>query len=103
MKECQMHRTRMLTFAIVTFCLITHPAQAVVRLIGITGNQETNPGEDETLFEINLTNASTTRLFQTAHIPDTDSIGNNPVDGLLYHISGSSTYRDTPGQNGYRD
>jgi hypothetical protein len=42
-------------------------------------------------------------LFQTTHIPDTDSIGYNPVNGLLYHISGASTYRDAPGQNGYRD
>jgi MYXO-CTERM domain-containing protein len=96
---------RILTFALGLAVLGVSPsnARAAVRLIGITGNQETNAANDETLYEINITNAATTRLFQTSHIPDSDTIGYNPVDGLLYHMSGSSSYRDTPGSNGYRD
>jgi hypothetical protein len=98
-----MRRTLMLALAMLSVGVFSPAARAQIRLIGITGNQETNAANDETLYEINITNAATTRLFQTTHVPDTDSIGYNPVDGLLYHISGSSTYRDTPGQNGYRD
>jgi hypothetical protein len=99
----QMHRTVTFGLALCALAALSRPAQAQIRLIGITGNQEANPANDETLYEINTTTAATTRLFQTSHVPDSDSIGYNPVDGLLYHTSGSSSYRDTPGQNGYRD
>jgi hypothetical protein len=100
-----MSRNLMLVLALASACGFASVAMAQVRLIGITGNLEAvdPPVNDETLYEINLTNAATTRLFTTTHIPDTDSIGYNPVDGRLYHISGSSTYRDNPGANGYRD
>jgi hypothetical protein len=98
-----MNRTLTLALSLVVVGFYSSSAQAVVRLIGITGNQEANAANDETLYEINLVNGATTKLFQTSHIPDSDTIGYNPVDGLLYHMSGSESYRDTPGQNGYRD
>jgi hypothetical protein len=98
-----MSRTLTLALALLAVGAFASLAQAQIRLIGITGNQEANPANDETLYEIDISNAATTRLFQATHIPDSDTIGYNPVDGLLYHMSGSSTYRDNPGQNGYRD
>jgi hypothetical protein len=98
-----MHRNLMLAFAVLSLWVFAPAVRAQVRLVGITGNQETNAAVDETLFEINVTNAATTQLFQTTHIPDSDTIGYNPENGLLYHMSGASTYRDGPGQNGYRD
>ena len=78
-------------------------AQAQVRLIGITGNQEADVDQDERIFEINLENASLTNIMQLTHIPDTDAIGYNPVDGLLYHVSGAAAWTDNPGRNGFRD
>ncbi len=98
-----MHRSLMVILAVFAIGVCSPAARAAVRLIGITGNQEANAESDESLYEINLTTAATTKLFQLTHIPDTDSIGFNPVDGLLYHFSGSETYSDNPGSNGYRD
>jgi hypothetical protein len=98
-----MHRTAKFALGLCALVALSAPARAQIRLIAITGNQEFNPANDETLYEINTTTAAATRLFQTSHVPDSDAIGYNPVDGLLYHTSGSSSYRDTPGENGYRD
>lgn len=89
--------------AFATLILMAGLSQAQVRLLGITGNQEFNPASDETLFNINLTTAATTSILQLTHIPDTDSIGYNPVNGLLYHASGASSYSNNPASNGYRD
>ena len=74
-----------------------------VRLVGITGNQEFNPAEDETLFEVSLSNATTTRLLTLTHVPDTDSIGYNPISGLVFHFNGNESYSNNPASNGYRD
>jgi hypothetical protein len=98
-----MHRKLMLTLTIVIVWICVPSAQAQVRLIGITGEQGQPGGPDETLFEINLTNASTTLLFAPTHIPDTNAIGYNPVNGLVYHFSGSEAYRNDPARIGYRD
>ena len=37
------------------------------------------------------------------HVPDTDAIGFNPEDGMLYRVSGSSSYRNDPLRIGYHD
>lgn len=80
------------------------------RLIGITG-QQSNASDldpqggflypDNTLFQISLTNGSTTKLFRTTWVPDSQSIGYNPVDGLLYHTAGANAYRDDPLRTGH--
>src|SRR5437868_5850426 len=69
-------------------------ARGAVRLIGITGNQGLD--NDETLYEINLTNASVTPLVKLPSIPDTDSIGFNPETQLLHRLSGSESYSNNP-------
>jgi autotransporter-associated beta strand protein len=80
-----------------------------IRLIGITGNKNTGPPnnpphpDDEKLFEINLTNFSATPLVRLPFVPDTDAIGFNPEDGLLYRVSGSESYRNDPARVGYND
>ena len=98
-----MRRPFMLALTLLSVSVISPSAHAVVRLIGITGNQEFNPAADETLYEVNLTNATTTSLLQLTHVPDTDAIGYNPTNGLVYHFSGASSYSNNPGSNGYRD
>ncbi len=42
----------------------------------------------ESLFAIDLANASATFLMALGNGGDGDAIGFNPVDGLLYHASG---------------
>ncbi len=80
-----------------------------IRLIGITGNKNTGPPDnpphpdDEKLFEINLTNFAATPLVKLPFVPDTDAIGFNPEDGLLYRVSGSQSYRNDPTRVGYND
>jgi hypothetical protein len=79
------------------------------RLVGITGQQsddQTDPQTnfiypDNTLFEISLTNGSLKKLFRPTWVPDSHSIGYNPVDGLLYHSGGASAYRDDPLRTGH--
>lgn len=82
-------------------------SQAQVRLLGITGlkgdaDQEAFP--DAALFEIDINDASSTKLFDLTFIPDTHAIGFNPDDGLLYHTGGSESWTDDPGRvGGFRD
>jgi hypothetical protein len=104
-----MRRTLMLTFGLLSIGVFAPSSQAVVRLIGITGDLHSgefafeNGPDDETLYEINITTAATTRLFQTSRIPDTNTIGYNPNNGLLYHLSGSESYRNDSTRWGYND
>jgi hypothetical protein len=79
------------------------------RLIGITGNQ-TNPNPnttDEVLYDIDYTSnpgaIGVTRLVELPFVPDSDAIGYNPENGLLYRVSGSESYRDNPDQIAYHD
>jgi PEP-CTERM motif len=74
-------------------------AGAAVTLYGITGNQEADKAgatdlPDETLFAINTGTGAMTTVKRLSYIPDTDAIGWNPMDGQVYHVSGSSEYRD---------
>jgi len=96
-----MRRTLMLTLAMLFVGVFSPAARAQIRLVGVTGQQ--GLPEDQTLFEINLTNAATTRLFEMTNNRDGSTIGYNPVDGLLYHMNGTEAYRDTPGHVAYRD
>src|SRR5690606_12842475 len=57
----------------------------------------------ETLFEINLSDAASKELFPLTHIPDTDALGFNPLNGLLYHTSGAEAYSNNESSNGYID
>lgn len=97
-----MRRPLMFTLAVLSVALCSASAQAQIRLIAITGDLHSGEfhfeygPDDETLYEINITNAAETRLFQVSRIPDTNTIGYNPNNGLLYHLSGSESYRNTP-------
>ena len=58
-----------------------------VRLMGISGNQENKNQVDDpdaTLFEVDLTTAAITQIQKLTFLPDTDTIGFNPNDGLIY-------------------
>lgn len=93
-----------LRWTVMTICIlgmaVVSPAQ--VRLLGITGLQ--GEPNDNTLFEINIEDASTTELFELTFIPDTHAIGFNPDDGLIYHTAGSESWTDDPGRvGGFRD
>jgi hypothetical protein len=43
------------------------------------------------------------RLITLPFVPDTDAIGFNPEDGLLYRTSGAESWSNNPSSNGYRD
>lgn len=89
--------------SIISF-LFPHHVFAQTRLIAITGNRENESLEtDETLFELSLDDASFTQLQTLTHIPDSDAIGYNPLDGLIYHTSGAETYSNNPTSNGFTD
>ena len=91
---------------ICVLCLV-NSLNAQSRLVGITGNQEDGDQvsfPDVTLFEIDLADASTTKLMPLTFIPDTDAIGFNPDDGLLYHTGGAEAWTDDPNrEGGFRD
>ena len=78
-----------------------------VKLYGITGNQQNASYPDETLFSIDYTTTpgtlGLTNLKKLPYVPDTDAIGYNPENGLLYHTSGASSYRNDPTRIGYHD
>src|SRR5688572_861617 len=42
-------------------------------------------------------------IIKLPFVPDTDAIGFNPDNGLLYRTSGASSYRDTANSIGYQD
>ena len=58
-------------------------------------------GSTQTIGDFELLNIS--KIIQTPHVPDTDSIAFNPESGLLHRISGASSYRNNPARIGYRD
>jgi autotransporter-associated beta strand protein len=107
-----MIRSFSVSLTVLAIIALSTPLMAVpmeIRLIGITGNKNTGPPDnpphpdDEKLFEINLTNFTATPLEKLPFVPDTDAIGFNPEDGLLYRVSGSESYRNDPTRVGYND
>ncbi len=78
-------------------------SQAQLKLIGVTGNQESNTTLDESIWEIDTSSGTPAFIRPMAHAKDTDSIGYNPLDGLLYHASGIQSYRSNPDSAAYRD
>ncbi len=101
-----MLRPLRLVLAVAAVGALAPLAHAQIRLIAITGDLHSSEfhfeygPDDETLYEINITNAAETRLFQVSRIPDTNTIGYNPNNGLLYHLSGSESYRNDPNGEG---
>ena len=79
------------------------------RLVGITGAQTdgTLNGTggfvypDHTLFDISLTNGAVSKLFAVTWINDSQALGYNPTNGLLYHTGGSAAYSNNPLRNGH--
>ena len=45
----------------------------------------------------------TTKILSFVPLPDTQSIGFNPEDGLLYRVGGSETWSNNPARVGFRD
>jgi hypothetical protein len=83
-------------------------AGAPWKLYGITGQQTdtTLAGTDfqypdHTVFEINTTNATLTKLMQTVWVNDSQALGFNPQNNLLYHTGGSEAYRNDPTRTGH--
>ena len=80
------------------------------KLYGVTG-QQTNetPADsgtgykypDHTLFEINTTTAALTKLFLLNWVNDSQALGFNPDNNLLYHTAGSEAYSNNPLRNGH--
>ena len=62
------------------------------QLIGVTGDGATTP---ESLFALNMANASATFLMSLGHGQDGETIAFNPVNGLIYHASGIARWRRT--------
>jgi hypothetical protein len=85
-------------------------SHAQVKLYGVTGQQTDNtPADsgtgfkypDHTLFDINPSNAALTKLFTLTWVPDTQAIGYNPDNRLLYHTAGADAYRNDPARTGH--
>jgi hypothetical protein len=74
-----------------------------IKLLAISGNQEVNPNLDESIYEIDLTNAKPEFIKKLTQVPGGVAFGWNPVNGLLYHTSGDSSWSDDTTSNGYRD
>lgn len=99
-----MNRGRAPLVCLICLCGISSTVQAATRLVAITGNRESDLlPPDETLFEIDPADASSTQLITFTHIPDTDAIGFNPLNGLIYRTSGAESYRNDPTRIGFRD
>jgi hypothetical protein len=43
------------------------------------------------------------KLLTLPHVPDGDSIGFNPADGMLYHAAGAESWSNNPTSPGFRD
>ncbi len=73
-----------------------HVADAQVRLIGMTGNQDQGVWdgiEQEALFEINIETATSSLIAPLGFAYDSQAIGFNPSDGNLYRTGGIDAYR----------
>jgi hypothetical protein len=76
-----------------------------IRMLAVAG--QLGGDQDSAIFEVDITDASTTFVMQMTNGPDTNSLGWNPIDGNLYYTSGSDSWTDDPfreaGGVGYRD
>ncbi|HEY6228292.1 MAG TPA: hypothetical protein VI282_14315, partial [Verrucomicrobiae bacterium] len=90
--------------------MISTISHAQWKLYGVTGQQtDTTPADsgtgfkypDHTLFEINPSNAALTKLFTLTWINDSQSLGYNPDNHLLYHTGGSEAYSNNPQRLGH--
>ena len=79
------------------------------KLVAITGQQGNDDPDgkggflypDHTLFEVNTASGALTKLFAVTFANDSQSIGFNPLNGLLYHTAGSESYSNNPQRNGH--
>ncbi len=75
-------------------CFAFSPLQVqAARLFGVTGDGA-SLGQEETLFELNQTDASSTLLTALGNGSGGEAIAFNPDDGLLYHWSGAGVPND---------
>jgi len=63
-------------------------ATVISKLYGVTGDGGT---PSETLFELDMTDASSTFVLTLGNGDDGEEIAYNPDDGLIYHASGSTS------------
>jgi len=78
------------------------------KLYAVTGQQQDEtPGPldgflhpDHTLFEVNITNGSMTKLKRLTWVNDSVSLGYNPKNHLLYYTAGSQSYSNNPLRQG---
>jgi hypothetical protein len=79
------------------------------KLIAISGQQSEDLRNaqndfvhpDHTIFEVNLTDGSLTKIRTLPFSNDSVSIGFNPVDRLLYYTAGSESYSSNPLRPGH--
>lgn len=95
------------TTTVIAFTTLAHCASAQVRLIGITGNQTEgtwNGIPQESLFEIDTESGNSTFLTSLGFAFESQSIGYNADDGLLYRTAGSDTFRcSMPSHHAFND
>src|SRR5262245_36207891 len=77
---------RLLECLVAVTCFTAAASAQTYPLIGVTGDGGGLNGEK--LFLLNQTNASASFVMALGNGADGETIGYNPVDGLLYHSSG---------------
>ena len=71
-----------------------------IKLLAISGNQQVNPFLDGSIFAVDLTSAKPQLIRKLTQIPGGNGLGWNPVDGLLYHTSGDSSWSNDIASDG---
>ncbi|MDZ4783263.1 MAG: PEP-CTERM sorting domain-containing protein [Planctomycetia bacterium] len=94
-----LHKTLMLAAVAIAATAIASPADAQVRLIGMSGNQnasQTTTPHQEAFWDINIGDASSIEVGRALFSPDSQALGFNPVSGLLHRTGGGDAYSNNP-------
>jgi len=76
---------------------------AQLKLMGISGNRGMSPGQNERIYKISLGDAATTFVRELTYVADSDSIGWNARESMLYRTSGKSSSSSVSVNEAYRD
>src|SRR5687768_2336639 len=67
----------------------------------LIGNGPEFQWPDHTLFEVNTATAALTELFELPWVNDSQAIGFNPENNLIYHTGGAEAYSNSPDRVGH--
>src|SRR3954470_10160920 len=105
------HRKNCLSFVSILcgLSIASSNSHAQSKLYGITGQQtDDTPAagggvqfSEHTLFEMHTATAALANPFMLTWINDSQSIGFNPDNQLIYHTGGSEAYSNNPGRLGH--